>query len=216
VKKRLKRLTTFLVVTVVAILALPFIIYVPPVQRWLVKEATEIASEQTGMDISIEGVSLSFPLDLSLDGVLVKQENDTIANIGSTVVDVQLLPLFEGRVAVDILEIQQAHINTLSMIPDVQVKGWMGLLQMNPSLINLATGDVNLSEATLADADITVLLSDTAEVDTTETGPTPWRIKFDAINIEHSKVNIHMPGDSMLIGVEAASMLAKDGRINLA
>ena len=215
-KKRLKRLTTFLVVTVVAILALPFIIYVPPVQRWLVKEATEIASEQTGMDISIEGVSLSFPLDLSLDGVLVKQENDTIANIGSTVVDVQLLPLFEGRVAVDILEIQQAHINTLSMIPDVQVKGWMGLLQMNPSLINLATGDVNLSEATLADADITVLLSDTAEVDTTETGPTPWRIKFDAINIEHSKVNIHMPGDSMLIGVEAASMLAKDGRINLA
>ena len=215
-KKRLKRLTIFLVVTVVAILALPFIIYVPPVQRWLVKEATEIASEQTGMDISIEGVSLSFPLDLSLDGVLVKQENDTIANIGSTVVDVQLLPLFEGRVAVDILEIQQAHINTLSMIPDVQVKGWMGLLQMNPSLINLATGDVNLSEATLADADITVLLSDTAEVDTTETGPTPWRIKFDAINIEHSKVNIHMPGDSMLIGVEAASMLAKDGRINLA
>ena len=215
-KKRLKRLTTFLVVTVVAILALPFIIYVPPVQRWLVKEATEIASEQTGMDISIEGVRLSFPLDLSLDGVLVKQENDTIANIGSTVVDVQLLPLFEGRVAVDILEIQQAHINTLSMIPDVQVKGWMGLLQMNPSLINLATGDVNLSEATLADADITVLLSDTAEVDTTETGPTPWRIKFDAINIEHSKVNIHMPGDSMLIGVEAASMLAKDGRINLA
>ena len=215
-KKRLKRLTTFLVVTVVAILALPFIIYVPPVQRWLVKEATEIASEQTGMDISIEGVSLSFPLDLSLDGVLVKQENDTIANIGSAVVDVQLLPLFEGRVAVDILEIQQAHINTLSMIPDVQVKGWMGLLQMNPSLINLATGDVNLSEATLADADITVLLSDTAEVDTTETGPTPWRIKFDAINIEHSKVNIHMPGDSMLIGVEAASMLAKDGRINLA
>ena len=215
-KKRLKRLTTFLVVTVVAILALPFIIYVPPVQRWLVKEATEIASEQTEMDISIEGVSLSFPLDLSLDGVLVKQKNDTIANIGSAVVDVQLLPLFEGRVAVDILEIQQAHINTLSMIPDVQVKGWMGLLQMNPSLINLATGDVNLSEATLADADITVLLSDTAEVDTTETGPTPWRIKFDAINIEHSKVNIHMPGDSMLIGVEAASMLAKDGRINLA
>jgi len=216
VKKRLKRLTIFLVIAVVAICALPFIIYVPPVQRWLVKEATEIASEQTGMDISIEGVSLSFPLDLSLDGVLVKQENDTIANIGSAVVDVQLMPLLEGRVAVDILEIQQAHINTLSMIPDVQVKGWMGLLQMNPSLINLATGDVNLSKATLADADITVLLSDTAEVDTTETGPTPWRINFDAINIEHSKINIHMPGDSMLIGVEAGSMLAKNGRINLA
>ena len=215
-KKRLKYIVIATVIAVTALLALPLLIYVPPIQRWLVNEATEIASEQTGMDISIEGVSLCFPLDLSLDGVLVKQEGDTIANIGSAVVDIQLLPLLDGHVAVDILEIQHAHINTLSMIPDVQVKGQMGRLQLNPSLINLNSGDVNLSNATLADADVTVLLSDTAEVDTTDTGPVLWYINFDAINIEHSKINIHMPGDSMLIGVEAGSMMAKDGRINLA
>ena len=164
-KKRLKYIVIATVIAVAALLALPLLIYVPPIQRWLVNEATEIASEQTGMDISIEGVSLCFPLDLSLDGVLVKQEGDTIANIGSAVVDIQLLPLLDGHVAVDILEIQHAHINTLSMIPDVQVKGQMGRLQLNPSLINLNSGDVNLSNATLADADVTVLLSDTAEVD---------------------------------------------------
>ena len=214
-KKRLKRLTIAVVIAVVALCALPLLIYVPPIQRWLVYEATVIASEQTGMDISIEGVSLSFPLDLALDGVMVKQEGDTLADIQRAVVDVQLIPLLEGRVAVDVLEIQEARINTLSMIPDVQVKGRMGSLLLNPSLIHLTSGNVNLSDATLSNADVTVLLSDTAEVDTTETGPTLWRINFDAINIEHSKINIHMPGDSMLIGVEAGSMLAKDGRIDL-
>ena len=72
-KKRLKYIAIAAVVAVIAILALPLLIYVPPVQRWLVRQATEIASEQTGMDITIEGVDLSFPHDLSLEGVLVKQ-----------------------------------------------------------------------------------------------------------------------------------------------
>ena len=214
-KKRLKYIVIATIITVVALFALPLLIYVPPIQRWLVNEATVIASEQTGMDISIEGVSLSFPFDLALDGVLVKQEGDTIADIQRAVVDVQLLPLIEGRVAVDVLEIQNANINTLSMIPDVQVKGRMGSLLLNPSLIYLTSGNVNLSDATLANADVTVLLSDTAEVDTTDTGPVLWRIGFNEISILKSKVSIHMPGDSMLIGVEAGSMLAKDGRIDL-
>ena len=107
-KKRLKYIVIATVIAVAALLALPLLIYVPPIQRWLVNEATEIASEQTGMDISIEGVSLCFPLDLSLDGVLVKQEGDTIANIGSAVVDIQLLPLLDGHVAVDILDVKVA------------------------------------------------------------------------------------------------------------
>ena len=170
-KKRLKYIAIAAVVAVVAILALPLLIYVPPVQRWLVRQATEIASEQTGMDITIEGVDLSFPLDLSLEGVLVKQEGDTLADIGRAVVDVQLLPLIDGNVVIDELEIQEARINTLSMISDLQMKGQMGLLKLNPSKININDGDVNLSEVTLADADVTILLSDTAAVDTTDTGP---------------------------------------------
>jgi len=215
-KKRLKYIAIAAVVAVVAILALPLLIYVPPVQRWLVRQATEIASEQTGMDITIEGVDLSFPLDLSLEGVLVKQEGDTLADIGRAVVDVQLLPLIDGNVVIDELEIQEARINTLSMISDLQMKGQMGLLKLNPSKININDGDVNLSEVTLADADVTILLSDTAAVDTTDTGPVLWRIGFDAVNIERSSVDLHLPGDSMLIGVAAALMQAKDGRIDLA
>ena len=175
-KKRLKYIAIAAVVAVIAILALPLLIYVPSVQRWLVRQATEIASEQTGMDITIEGVDLSSPLDLSLEGVLVKQEGDTLADIGRSVVDVQLLPLIDGNVVIDELSIQEARINTLSMISDLQVKGQMGLLKLNPSKININDGDVNLSEVTLADADVTILLSDTAAVDTTDTGPVLWRI----------------------------------------
>ena len=194
-KKRLKHIVITAVVAIIVVLALPLLIYVPPIQRWLVNEATIIASEQTGMDISIEGVSLSFPLDLALDGVLVKQEGDTLADIQRTVVDVQLLPLLEGRVAVDVLEIQDARINTLSMIPDVQVKGRLGSLLLNPSLIKINSGDVNLSEATMADANVTVLLNDTAEVDTTDTGPILWRIGYNEISLLKSQISIDLQAD---------------------
>lgn len=215
-KKHLKYIIIAAIVAVVGICALPLLIYVPPVQRWLVRQATEIASEQTGMDISIEGVSLSFPLDLAVDGVLVKQEGDTIADIRRAVVDVQLLPLIDGRVVVDELEIQDARINTLSMISDLQVKGDMGRMKLHPSEININEGDVSLSEATLADANVTILLSDTAAVDTTDTGPVLWRIGFNELSILKSEIAIHMPGDSMLIGVGAELMQAKEGRIDLA
>lgn len=60
------------------------------------------ASEQTGMEISIERVKLVFPLDLGVDGFLMIQQNDslpqvkdTIADVKNLIVEVQLKPLFK-------------------------------------------------------------------------------------------------------------------------
>ena len=215
-KKRLKHIAIGAVVAVIAILALPLLIYVPPIQNWLVQQVASVASEKTGFDISIEHIDLSFPLDLGVDGITVVQRGDTIADIRRAVVDVAFLPLLEGDVAIDDIELHDAHINTLDLISDVQVKGGLGLFTLSPSKIQLTNSHVKLGDALLSDADITVLLSDTAAVDTTESEPLPWLIDVNHINIQHSTFNIHLPGDSMLIGLSAEQMLAEGGRINLA
>ena len=215
-KKRLKHIAIGAVVAVIAILALPLLIYVPPIQNWLVQQVASVASEKTGFDISIEHIDLRFPLDLGVDGITVVQRGDTIADIRRAVVDVAFLPLLEGDVAIDDIELHDAHINTLDLISDVQVKGGLGLFTLSPSKIQLTNSHVKLGDALLSDADITVLLSDTAAVDTTESEPLPWLIDVNHINIQHSTFNIHLPGDSMLIGLSAEQMLAEGGRINLA
>ena len=215
-KKRLKYIAIGAIVAVITILALPLLIYVPPIQNWLVQQVASIASEQTGYDITIKHVDLDFPLDLGVDGITVAQQGDTIADIRRAVVGVGILPLLEGDVSIDNLELQGSHINTLDLISDVQVKGFWELFALSPSKIQLNNSHVKLGDALLSDADITVLLSDTAAVDTTESEPLLWLIDVNHIKIQNSKFKIHLPGDSMLIGLSAEQMEADGSHINLA
>ena len=66
---------------VLLFVVLTVLLYLPPVQNWAVDKVTAIASEKTGMDISIEHVNLSFPLDLAIDEFRVLQKPDTIADV---------------------------------------------------------------------------------------------------------------------------------------
>lgn len=47
------------------------LLYIPPVQNLIRKQATALASEATGMDISVERIDLRFPLNLLVRGVHV-------------------------------------------------------------------------------------------------------------------------------------------------
>ena len=214
-QKRFRHIVIGAVVAVVTLCALPLLIYLPPVQNWLVRQASAIASEQTGLDITIEQVSLDFPLDLCLEDVLVKQQGDTVACISRATLDVGLLPLFAAEVKVNTLEVSKAQINTLDLISDVQVQGTLGQLLLTPGQIQLTSGDISLSTASLSDADITVLLSDTAAVDTTESESAFRHIGFRELSVSNSRFSIHLPGDSMFIGVGAQLLQASEGNINL-
>ena len=68
---------------------LTVLLYLPPVQNWVVDKVAEMASEKTGMEISVGHVCLSFPLDLAIDDVKVIHHPDTIADVKRLVVDVQ-------------------------------------------------------------------------------------------------------------------------------
>ena len=210
--------------------ALPLLVYVPPVQQWLVRQAADIASEETGMQISIDHVSLEFPLDLSLSGVKVVRGRDTVASIGNAVVNVELLPLLKRRAVVKTISIHDATVNTLDLISDTQVKGSMGQLDVDASHANWETGNVMLGKTLLADADVTVILSDTAAVDTTTSEPTLWRIGVEQFALNNVRCKVIFPEDSLSsalpsrdetvspggVNVQLSSLVATGGDINLA
>lgn len=54
------------------------LLYCEPVQNWAVDKVTAYVSETTGMDVSVGHVSLSFPLDLSVEQIMVLQPNDSL------------------------------------------------------------------------------------------------------------------------------------------
>ena len=201
---------------VVLCLLLAAALYVPPIQQWAVRQVAAIASEKTGMDITVGHVSLRFPLDLALDDVLVVQQPDTIADISNAVVNVKLWPLLKNRVVVDRLEINQAKINTLDLISDVQVKGQVGQLSLRSDGIGLNDGVAQLNDVLLSDADISVLLSDTAAIDTTTSAPLAWLVNIDKADIERSAFRIHLADDTTTVQGYIGHANATDTRLNLA
>lgn len=209
-----------------ALLLLPLAIYIPPVQQWAVNRASRYASEATGMDISVERVSLAFPLDLCVEGVKVVRQNDslpavkdTIALVQRAVVDVQLLPLLDSEVRINAVELLQARLNTSDFIHEARIKGSVGRLAIEndhaPVVeINLPGSTVDLASILLDDAHLNIELSDTVPPDTTES-KTAWAIKVKGLCITRSDVLLHMPGDTLQVGAAIGELTAKNGFFDL-
>ena len=146
--RALKWLGIAVLIPILLFALLAVLLYLPPVQNWAVKRVAAIASEKTGMEISVEHVNLEFPLNLGVEGVRVIKprtgaagadalQKDTVADISKMVVDVQLKPLLNGQVEVDKLELSGVKLNTVEFISDTQVKGTVGKLSIESHGIDL-------------------------------------------------------------------------------
>lgn len=153
-KKSLKWLIAVVATPVILFLLLIALLYCPPVQNWAVKRVAAYVSDRTGMDVSIDHVTLSFPLDLQMDGLKVLRQNDSIANQKDTVADVhrlvasvQLLPLLKSRVEVNELTFTQLKTNTVNFIGDLRIRGNLQRLHVVSHAVNLATDSIRVNKA---------------------------------------------------------------------
>lgn len=210
---------------VLLFLVLTVLLYLPPVQNWAVDKVTAIASEKTGMDISIDRINLSFPIDLSINHFRVnksqqptadgQQLNDTIADVERMVVDVQLWPLFSSKVVINELEVTNTQFNTLDMVAAAQVKGRFSRLFMASKGIDLDKQTVDLNGSRLEEAYLDIQMADSIPEDTTTSEPTLWKIYVDSMTVDRSDVVFHMPGDTMSVSAHMGTLTAREALIDL-
>lgn len=214
----LKKIVRGILIAVGSVIALFLLLavalYIPPVQRFAVRQATHYIYDKTGIQARIGSVRLAFPLDLALIDVFAQQRADTIIDARSLRANVALLPLLKGRIDVDGLEIYHAKVNTLGLISDTQIKGSLRALKVESRGIDLGQKLITVDLAELRGADIAVLLSDTAKEDTTPTEPSLWKIDVKKVNIENTAVSLRMPGDSMRIAARVSSLTASGGYVD--
>jgi hypothetical protein len=199
---------------VLLFLILTLLLYLPPVQNWAVDKVAAIASEKTGMQITVDHVNLSFPLDLGIDGFHIIQQPDTIADVERMVVDVQLMPLFKNKVIIEELEVNNVKFNTAQFVEAAHVKGQFKRLSLSSKGIDLDKQTVEVNGARLEEARVDIALNDSVPEDTT-TSENRWKIFADSLSIIRSDVAFHMPGDTMSVAAHFGSLVAREGDINL-
>lgn len=196
-----------LLTPIILFVILMILLYVPPVQSFMRKQATAMASDATGMNISVERVDLRFPLNLLVRGVLVVQpagrsagvqHADTLLSLESLNVRVQAWPLLKGRVEVDDVTLKQATVNSSNLVKGMRIQGTLGRFFLESHGIDLNREEAVLNRIQLSDTHVQVLLADTADTpnDTTESALN-WNVSLHVLKLKNVSVDLRMPLDSM-------------------
>lgn len=198
------------------------LLYVPAVQNWLVKQGAAYASDATGMNIGVGRIALVFPLDLSIEDILVTRQNnalpqlqDTIADIGRVHIDVRFQPILDGKVLIDALEIDNAKINTADIVAAAAVKATVPSLRLTSRDIDLNTSVADIAEATVNGATVHIALNDSVPEDTTESEPTAWKVLIGNIALNNANVTIDLPGDTLTANARIGNLTLNDASLDL-
>lgn len=209
-KKILKWLGVVIVSPVMLFLLLAVLIYIPPVQNFVVHKMADAMSERMDMRFSIESVRLAFPLDLSLHKVMAVEKGDTLLDARYLRLNVKLMPLFKGRADVDGLELYGVRLDSKSYISDTRIKGSAGELVAASHGVDWEKELVMLDRVRLRNADFCVMLSDTAKKDTTQS-QSHWNIQVKKADLANARVKLVMPGDSMRIDARLGELALRGG-----
>lgn len=225
-RRRLRILLWVLLTPVALFILLMVLLYVPPVQDFIRRKATQIASEATGMQISVDRIDLRFPLNLLVRGVSVVQPADSVAGIltPDTLlqverldVQVQAWPLIRGQVEVDGITLEQVRVNSSNLVEGMQVQGVLGRFFLKSHGIDLLSEAVTLNDVELSDTHVDVCLTDTtppAPEDTTQTA-LKWKFLLHRLALKNVSANLRMPLDSLSMQAGFKQLAIDEARADL-
>lgn len=172
------------------------LLYLPPIQKWAVNTAGESLGESLGMKVRVEEVRIAPFMDLLVKGVVATDTTgDTLLSVEKLTLDVAFTPLLEGRADINGFLLDQTRINSKTLIPDCLVKGSIRHLSADARGIDWVQEKAHINRAVLRDADLLIVLADTAAKDTTET-PVNWMVDVDKASIRQLRLHLSLPADS--------------------
>lgn len=221
-KKFLKWCGIIISIPFALFIIISILIYIPPVQEFIVRKAASAASAAAGMDISVGRISLSvdfvdlkIPLNLNIHNVSAVQEKDTLLSAGRITLKVQMKPLLRKQVEIDAFRLEKISMNTGDMISGLSLKGELGELYLESHGVALSPGTAAVNSFILKDTHVDICMADTAAADTSAGEPLYRQFMLHEAGLENVEINLSMPLDSVRMGVNIGSAALTEGLVDL-
>ncbi len=215
IKKWMKAIGWLLLTPIILITVLAALLYLPPIQRWAVDQATGYAARELDMEITLERVRLSFPLDLELQGLEVKQQDTRIAALESLLVDLDLMRILRMEVRIEAVELKGIAVDTGELIESVRINGSLDRLLLKAEQIDLLESHVSAVQAAVEGGDVEICLADTTAADTTASDTLPWKIGLESVSLDGVNLRLRMPLDTIDISAQIRRAELLDSHIDL-
>ncbi len=193
-RKIAKYFFRFLLGLIILVLLIPVFLYIPFVQDKAVKIVTGKISESTGMKVGIGRFRLGFPLKVSLDDVIVIQENaDTMLTARSAAASVKILPLIHGVIDITRVELDSAFYQMGNTDSIMWLRADVDRGVIDGAAIDLKGGEIDLRRADIDGANVWMrLLEDTTEAPVDTVAGTPWAIRAGDIRMSRIAYSMDM------------------------
>lgn len=213
-KQKVAKIVMIAIGTPVAILLLLFsLLYLPPVQRFIVNEVRHKVSTASGYDIEIGSASLTFPLRLKIRDFSISK-NDSIYIEGKSVnADISLFPLFRGDVEINHLSLEEIGIHTRDMISTARIDGKVGYARLVARDADLTASVADIRQLHIQEADINITLPDTIADDDSELPQ--WVINLRSGSIKESRISLSVPSDTLSAALYIEKLRLDNGCINI-
>jgi hypothetical protein len=243
-KKTLKWVGIVLISPVVLFIILTVLLYLPPIQNWVAQQVASYASKETGMHLRVGHVSLGFPLDLTIDHLLVIQPKGT-TRLSTLFSPLSVFGAPSGS-APSLSEELSAHLDTIADIRQAvaNVQFWP-LLKGEIVLDELTLRDAKLHtidfiddmrmKGTIGELTLSVPVLDTEKMDVVlrqprisdtdltvfmsdtaaiDTSTVGWNIRFDRFSLQRTRLTI-VSDSAAHFGHDAARITAYMGDASL-
>lgn len=216
-KKLLRIFLWTLLGLVLLVVAIPVLLYLPFVQDFAVKIATEQVSKSTGMKIEVGRLRLGFPLKLSVDNATVIQANgDTMLTSGRLGLDVKLMPLLNGDIEVSGIELDSTFYQLGNNDSIMWLRANIARASIDGSDIRLKDGNMALSDVDIDGVRVKLrMLNDTTATPVDTAQGTQWNVVADRITI--TDLTYEMSMDPMIdsLGCNVERMELRDGHFDM-
>ncbi len=207
---RLIALPLFVMLTAIALL------YLPPIQKCIIDKATEYISYHSNYNLSIGKFRLHFPFNLSIHDYTLTQDNDTLLGGERLRINIQPLPLLQGKAEINYITIENSNVDSHSLIDGVRIEGEIGNLRTSVRSYDISSNRVNINRLSLTDTRATISLSDKkAEADTAKNGPSEWFIALNNGSLSNIHVKVGVEEDSISYATRIGESKIEKVEINL-
>lgn len=173
-------LALILLVTGVAI-----IIYSPWGQDYIRRQAIEYVNRQPGMHLELDSLSLGFPLRIGIDRMLMAVDGDTIVKVGSLRAVANPCPLLHGKVDIEEASLTDGYYSMGAPDSAMFLQIQAGAVDLKPTTVTLSNLDIDISDARMRHATVSILLNpDTTATPTDTTAQQTMKIKVKHLDAE--------------------------------
>lgn len=193
------------------VVLLPFSLYIPWVQNIVKDYACQRASEATGLHIAIDRILLKFPLDVSVDGLLVlDQQRDTMVQAGNLTAGVAVMPLLHMDVDIDEAVLTDGCYRMVSEDSSMVLSARLQHCRVKGISLDLDCNRLNIADGALSGGDIALDYYPhkvVTECDTTESRPWIVRAYRLALNDVNYKMTMLPTIDNMQVHLLNATLV---------